>query len=123
MSRPAIAASAFMLLCLRLGRWRPVRASISPGNGRNPAIGWVGTTRLRSRLTVLLAHLSARTQAEGLAPPRTPAGSIQEVRFTRDSPLEARFELSVPPAGADLFEVNGTKITGVRERSSRFREG
>jgi hypothetical protein len=49
---------------------------------------------------------------------------IEEVRFAADSPLEeARFELSVPPAGADLFEVNGTKITGVRERSSRFRQG
>ena len=29
-----------------VSRWRPVRASISPGNGRNLAIGWVGTTRL-----------------------------------------------------------------------------
>jgi Multicopper oxidase len=54
-------------------------------------------------------------QAEGIAP---------EIKFAADSLLEeARFELSVPPAGADLFEVNGTKITGVRERSSRFRQG
>ena len=44
--------------------------------------------------------------------------------FVADSPLEqAGFEPSVPPAGADLFEVNGTEITGVRERSSRFRQG
>jgi len=68
------------------------------------------------------------------APPLEPPGetlgsrgfvSIGVVfRFVCDSLLEeAGFEPSVPPAGTDLFEVNGTKIRGVRERSSRFRQG
>jgi hypothetical protein len=49
-----------------------------------------------------------------------PARRSSAVKFAVDSFLE---EAGFEPSGADLFEVNGTKITGVRERSSRFRQG